>query len=248
MTPGENWALLAKEEECWGVGDGQYLPCPSQFPLLPSQSTKKTKNFRVLQTPACPPTPSIIPPATSWIPAPLNSPLFFQNLPLCLDFLSQQMATPSICLRQKGGWLPRLSPSLTFHIPSSITSFITLQAPSHPYCDCSGSGPGPLPQPLNLVPASSFTPFQTRAGSKLRQARHLGGKIRGSPAPHHPPYCNQLMLLKHKSDYSATDAQNCPGTPLCLSKESNSLERSKDHLPTPSSQPPLPMHLMLQSF
>lgn len=134
MTPED---ILGSPGKGGGMLRGRWYtvsPRPSQCPLLPSRSIKKTKNFRLPHLPPPPHThtPSISPPATLWSPvlgatAPLNSLLFFQNLPFYLAFLVPQTATPPIGPRQKGGWLHKLSPFLTLHIPSLILSFTVLQ-------------------------------------------------------------------------------------------------------------------------
>ena len=115
MTPGENRALLAKEKDCCGIVDGQGLPRPSQFPLRPSWSTKKTHHFRLFNH--LPVFPLYLSSFQLHPGAQLSGPLLTELtsvLPkpatLLMAFLSQQMATPSIGLRQKGGGLPRLFP------------------------------------------------------------------------------------------------------------------------------------------
>ena len=112
MTPGESSALLAKEKERCGIGEGQCLPRPSQLPLRPSCSTTETHHFRLLPPPACPPTSSAILPAARWGPAlrataPQSSPVFFQTPPLCCWLSCSKLQHH---LRQKGGWPPRLYP------------------------------------------------------------------------------------------------------------------------------------------
>ena len=93
------------------AGSATSIPVPAG-PLL---EHKDNTPLQALQPPACPPTLSIILPAAPWSPALRTTAHRTHQCPskTCHSadgFLSQQMATPSIGLRQTGGGLPRLFP------------------------------------------------------------------------------------------------------------------------------------------